>query len=93
LQPDFAKAHAALGKLLLKSGQVDAAIVELKVALEKEPNDRVALNQYVLALTRLHRTEEARAAAERLRDVLAEDRRAEVRKNRIRIVPSAAATQ
>ncbi len=93
LQPDFAKAHAALGKLLLKSGQVDAAIVELKVALEKEPNDRVALNQYVLALTRLHRTEEARAAAERLRNVLAEDRRAEVRKNRIRIVPSAAATQ
>ena len=63
------------------------------MALEKEPNDRVALNQYVLALTRLHRTEEARAAAERLRNVLAEDRRAEVRKNRIRIVPSAAATQ
>jgi tetratricopeptide (TPR) repeat protein len=93
LQPDFAKAHAALGKLLLKGGQADAAIGELKLALEKEPNDRVALNQYVLALTRLHRTEEARAAAEHLRDVLAEDRRAEVRKNRIRIVPSAAATQ
>ena len=93
LQPDFAKAHAALGKLLLKGGQADAAILELKAALEKEPNDRVALNQYVLALTRLHRTEEARAAAEHLRDVLAEDRRAEVRKNRIRIVPSVAATQ
>jgi tetratricopeptide (TPR) repeat protein len=93
LQPDLARAHAALGKLLLKSGQADAAIGELKLALEKEPNDRVALNQYVLALTRLHRTAEARAAAERLRNVLSEDRRAEVRKNRIRIVPSSAATQ
>jgi tetratricopeptide (TPR) repeat protein len=93
LQPDLAKAHAALGKLLLKSGQAEEAISELKVALEKEPNDRVALNQYVLALTRLHRTGEAKTAAERLRDVLSEDRRAEVRKNRIRIVRSSAATQ
>ena len=93
LQPEMAKAHAALGKLLLKSGQAEEAISELKLALAKEPNDRVALNQYVLALTRLHRTEEAKAAAERLRDVLSEDRREEVRKNRIRIVRSSAATQ
>ncbi|HVH72566.1 MAG TPA: tetratricopeptide repeat protein, partial [Candidatus Dormibacteraeota bacterium] len=93
LQPDMAKAHAALGKLLLKSGQAEEAINELKLALAKEPNDRVALNQYVLALTRLHRTEEAKAAAERLRDVLSEGRRDEVRKNRIRIVRSSAATQ
>lgn len=93
LQPDMAKAHAALGKLLLKSGQAEEAISELKLALAKEPNDRVALNQYVLALTRLHRTEEAKASAERLRDVLSEDRRDEVRKNRIRIVRSPAATQ
>lgn len=93
LQPDMAKAHAALGKLLLKSGQAEDAISELKLALAKEPNDRVALNQYVLALTRLHRTEEAKAAADRLRDVLSEDRRDEVRKNRIRIVRSSAATQ
>jgi tetratricopeptide (TPR) repeat protein len=93
LQPDMAKAHAALGKLLLKSGQAEEAISELKMALEKEPNDRVALNQYVLALTRLHRTAEAKTAADHLRDVLSEDRRAEVRKNRIRIVRSSAATQ
>ena len=92
LQPDMAKAHAALGKLLLKSGDAEAAMKELKEALEQEPNDRVALNQYVLALTRLQRTAEAKAAAEHLREVLSEDRRAEVRKNRIRIVsPSAAA--
>ena len=69
------------------------AIRELKVALEKDPNDRVALNQYVLALNRLHRTAEARVAAERLRDLLSEDRRAEVRKNRIRIMRPSAATQ
>jgi tetratricopeptide (TPR) repeat protein len=93
LQPGMAKAHAALGKLLLKDGDAEAAMKELKVALEKEPNDRVALNQYVLALTKLQRTTEARAAAEHLREVLAEDRRAEVRKNRIRIVSPSAARQ
>jgi tetratricopeptide (TPR) repeat protein len=92
LQPDMAKAHAALGKLLLKDGDAEAAIRELKMALEKEPNDRVALNQYVLALTKLQRTAEARAAAEHLREVLAEDRRAEVQKNRIRIVNPSDAT-
>jgi tetratricopeptide (TPR) repeat protein len=92
LQPGMAKAHAALGKLLLKDGDAEGAMKELKVALEKEPNDRVALNQYVLALTKLQRTPEARAAAEHLRKVLAEDRRAEVRKNRIRIVSPSAAT-
>jgi len=93
LQPDMAKAHAALGKLLLKDDDAEAAMRELKVALEKEPNDRIALNQYVLALTKLQRPAEARAAAEHLRDVLAEARRAEVRKNRIRIVSPSAATQ
>ena len=93
LQPGMAKAHAALGKLLLKDGDAEAAMRELKVALEKEPNDRVALNQCVLALTRLQRAAEARAVAEHLREVLAEDRRAEVRKNRIRIVSPSAATQ
>jgi tetratricopeptide (TPR) repeat protein len=93
LQPDMVKAHAALGKLLLKSGDAEAAMRELKAALEKDPNDRVALNQYVLALTKLQRTAEAKAAAEHLRQVLSEDRRAEVRKNRIRIVSPAAATQ
>lgn len=92
LQPSMAKAHAALGKLLLKDGDAEGAMKELKVALEKEPNDRVALNQYVLALTKLQRIAEARAAAEHLREVLAEDRRTEVQKNRIRIVSPSPAT-
>ena len=54
--------------------------------MELDPNDRVALNQYILALKRLGKIQEANAAAQRLRDVLAEDRAAEVRKNRVRFV-------
>ena len=88
LDPKLAKAHAALGKLLLQSNRPDAAAAELKRALDEDPTDRVALNQYILAMKRLGRIEEANAAAQRLRDVLAQDRLAEVRKNRVRLVPS-----
>jgi len=52
----------------------------------KDPEDRVALNQYILAMKRLNRIEEANAAALRLRDVLDQERLAEVRKNRVRLI-------
>src|SRR5438132_325684 len=86
LNPKFARAHAALGKLLLRNGQATEAAVELGRALKEDPNDRVALNQYILALKQLGKTQEANAAAQHLRDVLAEDRAAELRKNRVRFV-------
>ena len=60
--------------------------MELGRALKEDPNDRVALNQYILALKQLGKTQEANAAAQHLRDVLAEDRAAELRKNRVRFV-------
>jgi tetratricopeptide (TPR) repeat protein len=88
LDPKLAKAHAALGKLLLQSQKPNEAGAELKRALNEDPTDRVALNQYILAMKRLNRIEEANAAAQRLRDVLAQDRLAEVRKNRVRLIPS-----
>ena len=86
LDPKLAKAHAALGKLLLQGNHPDAAAVELKRALDEDPSDRVALNQYILAMKRLNRLDEANAAAQRLREVLAQDRLAEVRKNRVRLI-------
>ena len=86
LDPKLSKAHAALGKLLLQDNRPDAAAVELKRALDEDPVDRVALNQYILVMKRLGRLAEANAAAQRLRDVLAQDRLAEVRKNRVRLV-------
>jgi cytochrome c-type biogenesis protein CcmH/NrfG len=86
LKPEMAKAHAALGKLLLEAGDAQSAAKELKSALDRDPNDRVALNQYTLALRRLDRREEANAAAQRLRGVLDADRRAEVEKNKVKLV-------
>jgi tetratricopeptide (TPR) repeat protein len=86
LNPKQARAHAALGKLMLANDQAGAAAAELKLALELDPNDRVALNQYILALKRLGKIQEANVAAQRLRDILAEDRVTEVRKNRVRFV-------
>ncbi len=86
LEPDLAKAHAALGKLLFQSGEQEPALKELKRALELDGTDRVALNQYVLVLRKLNRNEEARAAARQLQEVLAADRKSEVEKNRFRVV-------
>lgn len=86
LDPKLAKAHAALGKLLLQGDQPDAAATELRRALGEDPGDRVALNQYILAMKRLNRLDEANAAVQRLREVLAQDRLAEVRKNRVRLI-------
>jgi tetratricopeptide (TPR) repeat protein len=86
LDPKLARAHAALGKLLLQRDQPEAAAAELNRALEEDPKDRVALNQYILAMKRLHRLDEANVAAQRLRDVLDQDRLAEVRKNRVRLI-------
>jgi tetratricopeptide (TPR) repeat protein len=86
LDPKLAKAHAALGKLLLQQNQPQAAAAELKRALELDPQDRVALNQYILVMKRLNRLDEANAAAQHLRDVLAQDRLAEVRRNRVRLI-------
>lgn len=93
LKPDMAKAHAAYGKLLLEAGDAQGAANELKSALERDPNDRVALNQYTLALRHLDRREEANAVAQRLRAVLEADRRAEVEKNKVKLVRLSASKQ
>lgn len=86
LNPRLARAHASLGKLLLSNNQPQAAATELEKAIALDGSDRVALNQYILALKRLGRVKEANATAQRLREILAEDRATEVRKNRVRFV-------
>jgi tetratricopeptide (TPR) repeat protein len=86
LNPRLARSHASLGKLLLSNNQPQASVTELEQAIALDDNDRVALNQYILALKRLGRVEEANATARRLRDILAEGRATEVRKNRVRFV-------
>jgi tetratricopeptide (TPR) repeat protein len=92
-KPAMAKAHATLGKLLLEAGETQDAAKELKSALDRDPNDRIALNQYTLALRRMDRREEANRVAQKLRAVLEADRRAEVEKNKVKLVRLAGSEQ
>jgi tetratricopeptide (TPR) repeat protein len=88
-KPQFAKAHAALGKLYLRSGNAAAAAEELSAAARMDPSDRLALNQLVMAYRQLGRTDEAAQAAAQLKDVLDRDRTEEVARNRMRLVRGA----
>ena len=84
-RPDFAKAHAALGRLQLRAGEVASAVDELRVAVRLDPNDRLALNQLVLAYRRLGRDEDAAAVAGQLKKLLETERTEEVARNRVRL--------
>jgi superkiller protein 3 len=90
--PGLARAHGALGKLLLKSGETAAAIREFSEAATLEPNDRLALNQLVMAYRQAGRQKDAEAAAARLKALLDRERREEVERNRVRLVRGEAAS-
>jgi tetratricopeptide (TPR) repeat protein len=85
VRPDFAKAHAALGRLQLRADEVARAVGELRVAVRLDPNDRLALNQLVLAYRRLGRQEDAAAVAAQLKKLLETERTEEVARNRVRL--------
>ena len=85
-KPDFDKARAALGKIYLKSGETENAIREFRRAVKSDPTDRTALQQLLLALHKSGREQEAAAIALRLKTLLDEDRKAEVARNRVRLV-------
>ena len=69
-KPNFASAHAALGKLYSKSARIDEAIAELRLALKYNPAEKSALNQLFLLLMRTGREQEAQAIGARLGDQL-----------------------
>jgi superkiller protein 3 len=84
-RPDFAKAHAALGRLQLRADEVASAVDELRIAVRLDPNDRLALNQLVLAYRRQGRQEDAAAVAAQLKKLLEAERTEEVARNRVRL--------
>jgi tetratricopeptide (TPR) repeat protein len=86
--PSFASAHAALGKLLLRAGELPAAVEALQAAVRLDSSNRVALNQLVLAYRQLGRASEAAAAAAELKALLVRERAEEVARNRVRLVKS-----
>ncbi len=85
--PEFAKARTALAKTELVLGRPREAIEHLEIAVKADPTDQIALSTLVTALQRAGRPEEARAAAGRLRALLAAEREADLRRSRRRPVP------
>jgi tetratricopeptide (TPR) repeat protein len=85
-KPRFAKPHAALGKLYLRAGKPAAAVDELSAAVALDANDRLALNQLVMAYRQLGRQAEAQAAAVKLKALLDRERSEEAARNRVRLV-------
>jgi tetratricopeptide (TPR) repeat protein len=85
-KPDFAKAHAELGKIYLKGGEPEKAMKELRLALELDPRDRIALQQLLIALHRLNDTKEASAVAATLRTLIWQDQEEERQRNRFSLL-------
>jgi len=75
-EPNFAPARLALGKDLLRSGQLEQSIVELREAVRLDPQNAAAHYQFGLALARAHETADASAELQKSRELASvEDRK------------------
>jgi tetratricopeptide (TPR) repeat protein len=83
---DFAKAHAQLGKIYLLSGDNKRALEECRLAAKLAPNDRMAIYGLVRALRQLGLTEEASPLLVKLRNIDAQELKAEAEKDRVRLI-------
>lgn len=88
-RPDFAKAHARLGKLYLMSRDTPKALQECELAFKLDPNDRMAVYNLTQALREAGRGEEAVPLLAKFREIDARQLREELDKNRVRLVKAA----
>jgi tetratricopeptide (TPR) repeat protein len=77
LAPGFARSRVALGKALLREGQVPEAVAELEEAVKLAPESGEAHYQLGLALARAGRRGDATAALEKGRALVAADDRSQ----------------
>jgi tetratricopeptide (TPR) repeat protein len=77
LDANFARAHLALGKALLRDGKVQEAVTELQEATRLDPQGGDAHYQLGLALARAGRREEAAAEVQKGRELAAADDRSQ----------------
>ena len=75
LSPNFARAHLALGKAVLRDGKIPEAVQELQEATKLDPQSGEAHYQLGLALARAGRKDEGAAEVQRGRELSAADDR------------------
>ncbi len=85
-KPNSAKAHAQLGKLYLRSGDIKRALEQCRLAAKLGPDDRMAIYSLVRALRQAGLTEEALPLLTKLREIDAQKLKAEAEKNRVLLV-------
>ena len=84
--PNFGEAQAELGKLYLKIGEPARAVTHLRRAIEMTPADRTATYSLLQALRQAGLEDETPAVAARLRELMAQEREEEIRRNRLRLL-------
>jgi tetratricopeptide (TPR) repeat protein len=84
--PNFGEAHAELGRLCLKISEPARALTHLRRAIALTPADRTATHLLLQALRQAGREDEMPAVAARLRELLAQERANETRRNRLRLL-------
>lgn len=95
LKPDFVLTRDLLGNLYLKSGQLDEAIRQSRLALQGNPSDQEALYHLIQALRRSGKDSkgELPGLVKRLADLRAESRKTEASENKYKLYePPAAGT-
>jgi tetratricopeptide (TPR) repeat protein len=86
LNPKFSHSHAELGRLLLKQGDTDRAIPELKIATELDPTDSGPLYQLGLAYRKKGQKAEADAMLARVAELHSKDHEMDLKQELKRLV-------
>ncbi len=86
LDPNVAAARVELGKLYLKSADLDNSIAQFQQALALDPSERTATYQLMVALRKAGRAQEAAALARKVRAQLQREKAEEVERNRYQLV-------
>jgi tetratricopeptide (TPR) repeat protein len=88
-KPDFAAARAVLGKIYLTGEETARGIGQLERALAIGPGNKTAAYQLLLAYRRTGNLKQAAALQKRMRNLIEQERREEVDRNRVRLVKAA----
>ncbi len=89
LNPNYAPAHAELGKILLRQGDEARGIAELEKSLSQDPQERTAAYQLAQAYRKKGEQERASELMARVRDLTTNERDQDLKKSMVLIVRQA----